>query len=67
MSQWKKGYKYVFILKDNLKVYIIDLWWPDNKIDAKIIKDVLRNLEIEIKYKPSEILSVMNYLGYIWW
>lgn len=41
-------------------------WGPDDKVDAKMIKDVLHNLEIETEYKPSEILSVMNYLGYIW-
>jgi len=35
-------------------------------IIRKIIKDVLRNLNIEIEYKPSEILYVMNCLGYIW-
>ncbi len=41
-------------------------WGQDDKVDAKMIKDVLRNLEIETEYKPSEILRVMNYLGYIW-
>ncbi len=41
-------------------------WGPDDKVDAKMIKDVLRNLKIETEYKPSEILRVINYLGYIW-
>lgn len=41
-------------------------WGPDDKVDAKMIKDVLCNLEIETEYKPGEILHVMNYLGYIW-
>jgi hypothetical protein len=41
-------------------------WGPDDKVDAKMIKDVLRNLEIKTEYKPSKILRVMNYLEYIW-
>ena len=48
MPQWRKGYKYVFIPKDNLKVYIIDSW-------EDYFSDEL------IKYKRGEKKNRINY------
>lgn len=33
-------------------------WGEDDKVDAKLVKTILKNLKLETEFKPSEILRV---------
>ena len=49
MPQWEKGYKYVFIPKDNLKVYTIDSW--DDYFSDELLKYKRGEKKHRINYK----------------
>ena len=49
MPQWRKGHKYVFIPKDNLKVYTINSW--EDYFSDKLIKYKRGERKDRINYK----------------